>query len=132
MPCRLLPPSMMGRVDDSSYMEAATASDPAYIIFNNELNTFPASAASNDSRLIAIDTSITVAHGDGSSGINNFPDEAEDAVVLYAARQAVERKISDANVDEDVELVQGLTAQYQVLDSQYKEQIQLLIGGGKK
>ena len=128
MPCRLLPPSMMGRVDDSNYMEAASTSDPAYIIFNNELNTFPASVASNDSRIVSINTAITVAHGDGASGISDFPDEAEYAVVLYAARQAVERKISDANVDEDVELVSGLTAQYQVLDGLYKEQLQTLQG----
>tara|TARA_R110001606_G_scaffold385253_2_gene548707 strand:+ start:1589 stop:2212 length:624 start_codon:yes stop_codon:yes gene_type:complete len=128
MPCRKLPPSMMGRVDDSNYMEAASTSDPAYIIFNNELNTFPASVASNDSRIVSINTAITVAHGDGASGISDFPDEAEYAVVLYAARQAVERKISDANVDEDVELVSGLTAQYQVLDGLYKEQLQTLQG----
>jgi len=100
MPCRKLPPSMMGRVDDTNYMEAASASDPAYIIFNNELNTFPASVSSNDSRLIAIDTSITVAHGDGSSGIANFPDEAEDAVVLYAARNALERLMNDLQSNE--------------------------------
>ena len=59
-----------------SYMEAASSSDPAYIIFNNELNTFPASDSSSDSRLIAIDTSITVAHTE--SVISNFPDEAEE------------------------------------------------------
>ena len=29
---------------------------------------------------------------------------------------------------EDVELVSGLTAQYQVIDAQYKEQIQILQG----
>jgi len=128
MPCRKLPPSMMGRVSDTSYMEAATESDPAYIIQGDVLNTYPGSNQSNDSRIVSVDTSITLAHGDGASGISNFPDEAEYAVVLYAARQAVERKISDANVDEDVELVQGLTAQYQVLDGLYKEQIQTLQG----
>ena len=93
MPCRMLPPSMMGRVDDSSYMEAASSSDPAYIIFNNELNTFPASDSSSDSRLIAIDTSITVAHTE--SVISNFPDEAEEAVVLYAARNALQRLLNN-------------------------------------
>ena len=95
MPCRLLPPSMMGRVDDSNYMEAASSSDPAYIIFNNELNTFPASDSSSDSRLIAIDTSITVAYTE--SVINNFPDEAEEAVVLYASRNALQRLLNDVH-----------------------------------
>jgi len=128
MPCRQLSPNQMGRVHDSSYMEYATTSDPAYIIHNDVLNTFPQSVASNDSRVTYIDTSITVAHGDGSSGISNFPDEAERAVVLYAARNAVERKISDANADEDIELVGSYSAQYQLIDAQYKEQIEILKG----
>jgi|SaaInlV_100m_DNA_2_1039680.scaffolds.fasta_scaffold00039_14 hypothetical protein len=95
MPCRLLPPSMMGRVADTNYMEAASSSDPAYIIFNNELNTFPASDSSNDSRLIAIDTSITVAYTE--SVISNFPDEAEEAVVLYASRNSLQRLLNDVH-----------------------------------
>jgi len=88
-PCRKLPPSMMGRVNDTSYMEAASESDPAYIIQNDVLNTYPGSNASNDSRVVFVNSSITVAHGD--SAIANFPDEAEEAVVLYGARNALER-----------------------------------------
>ena len=125
-PCRKLPPSMMGRVNDTNYMEAASESDPAYIIQNDVLNTYPASNSSSDSRVVFVNSSITSAHGDTS--ISNFPDEAEYAVVLFAARQALERKISDANVDEDIELVGALSAQYQIIDAQYKEQIQTLQG----
>ena len=125
-PCRKLPPSMMGRVNDTNYMEAASESDPAYIIQNDVLNTYPASNSSSDSRVVFVNSSITSAHGDTS--ISNFPDEAEYAVVLFAARQALERKISDANVDEDIELVGALNAQYQIIDAQYKEQIQTLQG----
>jgi len=125
-PCRKLPPSMMGRVNDTNYMEAASESDPAYIIQNDVLNTYPASNSSSDSRVVFVNSSITSAHGDNS--ISNFPDEAEYAVVLFAARQALERKISDANVDEDIELVGALNAQYQIIDAQYKEQIQTLQG----
>ena len=125
-PCRKLPPSMMGRVNDTNYMEAASESAPAYIIQNDVLNTYPASNSSSDSRVVFVNSSITSAHGDTS--ISNFPDEAEYAVVLFAARQALERKISDANVDEDIELVGALNAQYQIIDAQYKEQIQTLQG----
>tara|TARA_R100001015_G_C4633360_1_gene198176 strand:- start:1115 stop:2728 length:1614 start_codon:yes stop_codon:yes gene_type:complete len=98
MPCRELPPSMMGKVEDANYMEKATASDPAYIIFNNELNTFPASASANDSRLISINTSITVAYN--ASSISDFPDEAEEAVVLYASRNALERLMNDLHTND--------------------------------
>lgn len=97
MSCRKLLPTQMGTVHDSSYMEYATTSDPAYIIHNDVLNTFPQSAASNDSRVVYINSSITVAHGDGASGISNFPDEAEHAVVLYAARNAIQRLMNNMN-----------------------------------
>jgi len=97
MPCRKLSSALMGRVSDSSYMEAASESDPAYIIQGDVLNTYPGSNQSNDSRVVSIDTSITVAHGDGASGISNFPDEAEHAVVLYASRNALQRLMNNMN-----------------------------------
>ena len=84
-------------------------------------------AESNSSSLVNIDLSFSGLTYDDTS-ITNFPDEAENAVVLFAARNALEKIISDANVAEDVELVSGLTAQYQVIDAQYKEQIQTLQG----
>ena len=96
MPCRPLPPSMMGKVGDSSYMEAATTSDPAYIIFDELLNIYPTVVSSNHSRLIAIKTDITVLYS--ASSIDNFPDEAEPAVVLYAARNGIQRLMNDINV----------------------------------
>jgi len=97
MPCRKLSSALMGRVSDSSYMEAASESDPAYIIQGDVLNTYPGSNQSNDSRVVSIDTSITVAHGDGVSGISNFPEEAEHAVVLYASRNALQRLMNNMN-----------------------------------
>ena len=93
MPCRLLSPSMMGRVNDYNYMEAATTSDPAYIIFDKLLNIYPTVVSSNHSRLVAIDTSITVAYSE--SAIDNFPDEAEYAVVLFAARNYLQRLMNN-------------------------------------
>tara|TARA_R110000824_G_scaffold299461_1_gene487552 strand:+ start:1459 stop:3075 length:1617 start_codon:yes stop_codon:yes gene_type:complete len=92
-PCRKLPPSMMGRVSDTNYMEAASESDPAYIMQNDVLNTYPGSNASNDSRVVFINSSMTVSSTD--SAISNFPDEAEESVVLYAARNALERLMND-------------------------------------
>lgn len=124
MPCRRLEASQIGKVHDSSYMEYASATDPAYIISNQLVNTFPESAAANDSRVVSINTDITVAHG--ATNIDNFPDEAEYAVVLYAARQALERKVSDANADEDVELASSYSNQYALVDAQYKEALQIL------
>ena len=112
MPCRKLLPSQMGTVQDSSYMEFATTSDPAYIIFDKVLNVFPTVVSSNHSRLVAIDTSITVAHG--ATNIDNFPDEAENAVVLYAARNAIQRLMN--NIQSNSDITTALTAANTELD----------------
>lgn len=112
MPCRELEPHQMGTVHDSAYMEYATTSDPAYIIHNQVINTFPESAASNDSRVVGINTDITVA--DSATSIDNFPDEAEYSVVLYAARNAVERLMNNIQTNSDI--TTALTATNTELD----------------
>ena len=126
MPCRELSSAFLGKVVDTDYMEAATTSDPAYILHNGLIETFPASASSLDSRVIYIDTSITVADNDSPGGIEDLPQEAESVIVLYAARNGLERLVSNANADEDPELVSSLVAQYQLVDRQYKEGLQIL------
>ena len=125
-PARKIGVKMKGRATDSSYMEFASATDPAYYIDEQKLFVLPAMDGNNYANVSFIDTSITVAHGDGASGIANFPDEAEYAVVLYAARQALERKVSNANADEDVELASSYSNQYALVDAQYKEALQIL------
>lgn len=124
MPCRRLEASQIGKVHDSSYMEYASVTDPAYIVSNELVNTFPESVATNDSRVVSINTDITVAHG--VEVIDNFPDEAEYAVTLYAARQALKKLIADANNDEDVEMASSYSNQYALVDAQYKEALQIL------
>ena len=112
MSCRKLLPSQMGTVHDSSYMEYATTNDPAYIVHNDVLNTFPQSVASNDSRVVYINAGITVAHGDSS--ITNFPDEAEHAVVLHASRNALQRLMN--NIQSNSDITTALTAVNTELD----------------
>ena len=90
MPCRQVSPALKGRVTDSSYMEASSSSDPAYWIDGDTLQVFPTSASTNDMSLVNIDLSFSGLTYDDTS-ITNFPDEAEEAVVLYAARNALER-----------------------------------------
>ena len=124
MVCRKLTTKSLGRVEDANYMEYATVTDPAYILHDNQIQTFPGGAGGNDSLVLFIDSDITVAHGDTS--ISNLPDEAEYAVVLYAARQALARKVSDANADEDMELAASYSNQYALVDAQYKEALQIL------
>lgn len=91
-PCREVLPSMRGRITDSSYMEYASATDPAFYIDNQLLTVKPDSSGSNQ-RLTSINMAISVAFGD--SAIANFPDEAENSVVLYAARNSLQRLMND-------------------------------------
>lgn len=124
-PARKIGVKMKGRATDSSYMEYASTTDPAYYIDEKKLFVLPAMGSGVDYANVSyIDTSITVAHG--ATSIDNFPDEAEYAVVLYAARQALERKVSDANADEDVEMSSSYSNQYALVDAQYKEALQIL------
>ena len=91
MPCREIHASQSGRASDVSgaYMEFATSSDPAYYLENKRIYTLPASASSNDSKLVKINEDFTIAATD--STIDNFPKEATNAVVLYASRNAIVR-----------------------------------------
>ena len=89
MPCREIHASKSGRASDSNYMEFATSSDPAYYLENKRIYTLPASASSNDSKLVKINEDFTIATTD--STIDNFPKEATNAVVLYASRNAIVR-----------------------------------------
>ena len=93
-PCREVLPSMRGRVIDSNYMEYASNTDPVFYIDNQLLTVKPDSSGSNQ-RLTFVNSAITVAYGE--SVIANFPDEAEKAVVLYAARNYIQRLMTDLN-----------------------------------
>ena len=93
MPCREIHASQSGRASDSNYMEFATSSDPVYYLENKRLFTLPASAASNDSKLVKINEDFTIAATDTS--IDNFAKEATNAVVLYASRNALMRLMNN-------------------------------------
>ena len=89
MPCREIHASKSGIAADSNYMEFATSSDPVYYLENKRLYTLPASASSDDSKLVKINEDFTIVATD--STIDNFPKEATNAVVLYASRNALVR-----------------------------------------
>lgn len=106
MPCREIHASQSGRAADSNYMEFATSSDPVYYLENKRLYTLPASASSNDSKLVKINEDFTITATD--SAIDNFPKEATNAVVLYASRNALMRLMNAKHGNADI--TTGLTA----------------------
>jgi hypothetical protein len=81
-------------------MEFATSSDPVYYLENKRIYTLPASASSNDSKLIKINEDFTI--NIATDTIDNFPKEATNAVVLYASRNAVMRLMNDLQTNNDI------------------------------
>ena len=86
-PCRLIPPTLRGRVSDSDDMNAATTTDPVYYIYNGKLNALPASGSCKYLEV----NNPSVAYGD--SAIGNFPDEYEYLVPLYASVKSIQNKL---------------------------------------
>lgn len=89
MPCREIHASKSGRAADSNYMEYATSSDPVYYLENKRVYTLPASASTDDSKIVKINEDRTVLYSD--LNIDNFPKEATNATILYASRNALMR-----------------------------------------
>jgi hypothetical protein len=91
-PCRRIPASKRGRVADSSDMEYATTSDPAYYIKDGKFNILPTGAG----LLVSMPTYSQSSPLDASaiSTITNFPNEAEYLVTIYAAIKALQQNMS--------------------------------------
>jgi len=91
-PCRAIPARKRGRVQDSSDMEFATSSDPAYWVQDGKFNLFP----NGNGLLVSVPTYSQTSPLDASgiSTITNFPNEAEYLVTLYAAMKALQQNMS--------------------------------------
>ena len=92
-PCRLVLASKRGRIQDSSDMEFATTSDPAYYIQDGKINIFP-----NGNGLMASVPTYSQASpldASGISTITNFPNEYEYLVTLYAAVKALQQLMNN-------------------------------------
>ena len=95
-PCRLIPPSLRGRVSDSDDMNAATTTDPVYYIYNGKINALPASGSCKYLEV----NNPTVAYSD--SAISNFPDEYEYLVPLYASIKSLQNVLGDRSSNADI------------------------------
>ena len=91
-PCRKVPAFKRGRIQDSSDMEFATSSDPAYYVQGAMITLFPTGAG----KLVSMPTYSAHSPIDASlSGtIANFPNEYEYLVVLYAAIKALQQVLN--------------------------------------
>ena len=99
-PCRKVPAVKRGRIQDSSDMEYATATDPAYYVQDAAVTIFPTGTG----KLVSMPTYSQASALDASSlsAITNFPNEAEYLVTLYAAVKALQQNMSGKLGDTDI------------------------------
>ena len=100
-PCRRVPAYKRGRVQDSSDMEFATASDPAYYIQDGKINVFPNSGTIKMVGVPVYNQGSPL-NADGISTITNFPDEYEYLVTLYAAIKALQQLMNNKHGNTDI------------------------------
>jgi hypothetical protein len=99
-PCRKVSAFKRGRIQDSSDMEFATSSDPAYYIQNSLITLFP----TGDGKLVSMPTYSQAAplNADVISSITNFPNEYEYLVTLYAAVKALQQLMNNKHGNTDI------------------------------
>ena len=99
-PCRAIPARKRGKVQDSSDMEFATTSDPAYWVQDGKFNIFP----NGNGLLVSVPTysQSSPLDASGISTITNFPNEAEYLVTLYAAIKALQQNMTAKHGNSDI------------------------------
>ena len=92
-PCRKVPAFKRGRIQDSSDMEFASSSDPAYYIQDSLITLFPTGSGG---KLVSMPTYSQSSPLDASAiaTITNFPNEYEYLVVLYAAIKSLQQVLN--------------------------------------
>ena len=124
--CRQVQASQQSRVVDTESLSFASKYNPVYIIDDNgKVNVYPVASSNNGYRVFFVnnvptdetnDASVTYAH----SNLKYFPQDKVPLVVLYAAIKSLEAQIAVYTVDEeDLELVQGLSASLASLKQEY-------------
>ena len=105
-PCRLVPAFKRGRIQDSSDMEFANASDPAYYIQDGKINVFPNSGTVKMVGVPVYNQGSPLSASE--STIPNFPDEYEYLVTLYAAIKALNQILNNLHSNSSITTAIGL------------------------
>ena len=87
-PCREIPAKLRGRASDSADMNAATATDPVYYIYDGKINAIPTSGSCKYLEV----NNPAVAFGD--SNVSNFPNEYEYLIPLYASVKSLQNALA--------------------------------------
>jgi len=96
--CRQIPKFMSSRVADPNDLMFSSSTDPVYYMDDAIIKILPV-PTSGQSAYVTYVSLTAVVHGD-TSGIANFPDDVESAVVLYAAIKAAQSLLASEEDDD--------------------------------
>ena len=118
-PCSRITSDLRYRATDTESLNYASKFNPVYHVLNGTLFVLP--EPSNGTTEKAVVTSVpypTLAHGHDL--IDNFPDQYEYLVVLYATKKALESIMAYyAGTEEDIELVQAIQPSLVTVEQNY-------------
>tara|TARA_R110002012_G_C11443663_1_gene590913 strand:- start:46 stop:747 length:702 start_codon:yes stop_codon:yes gene_type:complete len=96
--CRKIPKFMSSRVADIDDLMFSSSTDPVYYMDDAIIKILPVPTASQSAYVTYV-ALTTVAHGSDAS-IDNFPNEVENLVVLYASIKAAQSLLATEEDDE--------------------------------
>ena len=119
--CREIPATGRHAAADSSSIHYASTDDPVYYFLNEKIFVLP----SGGTKTMSILEHGDISNWDGgvsgteASSVNYMPSHHYHQVVMYAAIQLLEHKISTLSDEEDVEMMASMSQQLQLLQQKY-------------
>ena len=109
--CRKIPKFMSSRVSDIDDLMFSSPTDPVYYMDDAVIKILPVPTASQSAYVTYV-ALTTVVHG-SDAGIDNFPNEVESLVVLYASIKAAQSLLaSEEDDDLYIPIINTLKADY--------------------
>ena len=95
--CNMIEPRDRYEATDASSLSYRSKYNPGFYILDGKLHTVPAAAAGNNDAIVT-QVYYAVNTGHSSSSIDNFPDEYEYLVVLYASLRTISAKMGSKTI----------------------------------
>jgi len=119
-PCTLISAQERYKATDVTSLSYRSKFNPGYYILDGKIYSAPASASGNNDLIVTQVVYPSVSYLDSS--VNDFPDEFEYLIVIYAAMKSLESKMAEYTIDEeDSELAQAIGLNISALGKQYNE-----------
>jgi hypothetical protein len=122
--CSIMNPSDRYNAADSDSLSYRSETNPGYYELNGSIHTVPAAAQADDNEVHVTQVSYAVNQGHSSSSIDNFPDEYEYLVVLYASIKTLETAAASKTVAQDIELQASYSQLANTLKGEYMAALQ--------